>query len=47
MLKNKFSFILILFLCFLTHQNLKAQLSKKHFIPPLTYTETGNANPED
>ena len=24
-----------------------AQLSKKHFIPPLTYAETGNANPEN
>jgi len=24
-----------------------AQLSKKHFIPPLTYAEFGNANPED
>ena len=24
-----------------------AQLSKKHFIPPLTYAEEGNANPEN
>ncbi|MEW4924983.1 T9SS type B sorting domain-containing protein [Algibacter sp. 2305UL17-15] len=24
-----------------------SQLSKKHFIPPLTYAEFGNANPED
>ena len=27
--------------------NTQAQLSKKHFIPPLTYAETGNANPEN
>jgi gliding motility-associated-like protein len=26
---------------------VQAQLSKKHFIPPLTYAESGNANPED
>ena len=26
---------------------MQAQLSKKHFIPPLTYAESGNANPED
>ncbi|WP_198342491.1 T9SS type B sorting domain-containing protein [Polaribacter sp. SA4-12] len=28
-------------------KNVQAQLSKKHFIPPLTYAETGNANPEN
>ncbi|MEP2432797.1 MAG: T9SS type B sorting domain-containing protein [Polaribacter sp.] len=27
-------------------KNIHAQLSKKHFIPPLTYADTGNANPE-
>ena len=28
-------------------KNIQAQLSKKHFIPPLTYAENGNANPEN
>jgi hypothetical protein len=28
-------------------KNVHAQLSKKHFIPPLTYAENGNANPEN
>ena len=27
--------------------NTQGQLSKKHFIPPLTYAESGNANPEN
>jgi hypothetical protein len=31
----------------LTLTNTFAQLSKKHFIPPLTYAEEGNANPEN
>ncbi|OBY66791.1 hypothetical protein LPB301_06225, partial [Polaribacter reichenbachii] len=37
-----FIFILFIFYC----KDVKAQLSKKHFIPPLTYAEEGNANPE-
>ena len=36
-----------LFLPFLTFQSIHAQLSKKHFIPPLTSAEFGNANPEN
>ncbi|WP_438972070.1 T9SS type B sorting domain-containing protein [Polaribacter sp.] len=32
---------------FLSSNTLNAQLSKKHFIPPLTYAESGNANPEN
>ncbi|QVY66688.1 T9SS type B sorting domain-containing protein [Polaribacter sp. Q13] len=40
------SFLYILFI-FITFQNINAQLSKKHFIPPLTYAEEGNANPND
>ncbi|WP_435416666.1 T9SS type B sorting domain-containing protein, partial [Polaribacter aestuariivivens] len=47
MLKNKISYLLLTFLCIFYFQNINAQLSKKHFIPPLTYAETGNANPEN
>ncbi len=47
-MKNKFeiflTFLLVLFVC---SPNIQAQLSKKHFIPPLTSAEFGNANPED
>ncbi len=34
-------------MCLLCIQNIAAQLSKKHFLPPLTYAENGNANPEN
>ncbi|MGJ8746090.1 T9SS type B sorting domain-containing protein, partial [Polaribacter sp.] len=47
MLKSKFSFLAIAFICIISFKNVHAQLSKKHFIPPLTYAETGNANPEN
>ncbi|WP_298948811.1 T9SS type B sorting domain-containing protein [uncultured Polaribacter sp.] len=40
------SFFLVLFF-FIGVTTINAQLSKKHFIPPLTYAETGNANPEN
>jgi len=45
MLKSKLSILLITICCLVCVKNLQAQLSKKHFIPPLTYAETGNANP--
>ena len=45
-LKSKLS-ILLFILSFFCFKNTQAQLSKKHFIPPLTYAETGNANPEN
>ncbi|WP_051605761.1 T9SS type B sorting domain-containing protein [Polaribacter sp. Hel_I_88] len=32
---------------FICVSSVNAQLSKKHFIPPLTYAENGNANPEE
>ena len=38
-----FLFILSIFY----FKNTHGQLSKKHFIPPLTYAEEGNANPEN
>jgi hypothetical protein len=44
-LKNTFFYFLLLLINLLTIQNIDAQLSKKHFIPPLTYAESGNANP--
>jgi len=45
-LKFKLHIVLAVFtlLCFKTTY---AQLSKKHFVPPLTYAEAGNANPEN
>jgi len=46
MLNSKLSVLLTLLLL-LCVKNLEAQLSKKHFIPPLTYAENGNANPEN
>ena len=46
MIKHIFS-VFIFTICFVCTFNTKAQLSKKHFIPPLPYTEIGNANPED
>ena len=36
-----------MFLFFVLFTSTHAQLSKKHFIPPLTYAESGNANPEN
>ena len=47
MFKNKKIFLLFTFVYFVFLQNINAQLSKKHFIPPLTYAEEGNANPEN
>tara|TARA_B110000967_G_scaffold109712_1_gene112326 strand:- start:533 stop:1588 length:1056 start_codon:yes stop_codon:yes gene_type:complete len=38
--------ILFILIGCLSYQNINAQLSKKYFSPPLTYAETGNANPE-
>lgn len=43
-LKPLFSLVLFFFIGITT---INAQLSKKHYIPPLTYAESGNANPED
>lgn len=40
------SFIAFFFAIYLIN-NLQAQLSKKHYIPPLTYAELGNANPNE
>ena len=47
MLKSKLSVILITIFSLICINNIQAQLSKKHFIPPLTYAENGNANPEN
>ena len=47
MIKHTFSICICALLCFVSVINTQAQLSKKHFIPPLTYAETGNANPEN
>jgi len=47
MIKHTFSICICALLCFVCVINTQAQLSKKHFIPPLTYAETGNANPEN
>jgi len=47
-MKNKFGlFLTILFVLFVCSPKAQAQLSKKHFIPPLTSAEFGNANPEE
>ena len=46
-MKCKLSVIFIAILCVVNIKSFHAQLSKKHFIPPLTYAETGNANPEN
>ena len=45
-MKYKLSILLFIFTFFYFNKS-HAQLSKKHFIPPLTYAETGNANPEN
>ena len=46
-MKNKFEILLpFLFVLFICSPNIQAQLSKKHYIPPLTNAEFGNANPE-
>ncbi|WP_397447178.1 T9SS type B sorting domain-containing protein [Polaribacter sp. R77954] len=42
----KYKLLLFVFV-FLQIDNSYSQLSKKHFIPPLTYAEEGNANPEN
>ena len=47
MLKSKFLVILFIVFSLMSIKNIQAQLSKKHFIPPLTYAENGNANPEN
>ena len=44
-MSNKFG-ITLFFIIFLFSQSIIAQLSKKHYIPPLTNAEFGNANPE-
>ncbi|QXP69706.1 T9SS type B sorting domain-containing protein [Polaribacter sp. R2A056_3_33] len=46
-MRKSFPHVLLFFICFITFQNINAQLSRKHFIPPLTYAEVGNANPEE
>ncbi|WP_369049492.1 IgGFc-binding protein, partial [Tenacibaculum sp. UWU-22] len=46
MQRFRFSLLLVVFLC-LGWRSTFAQLSKKHFIPPLTYAEEGNATPQD
>lgn len=38
--------ITLFFIIFLFSHSINAQLSKKHYIPPLTSAEFGNANPE-
>lgn len=45
-MKFKLSIVIALF-TLLCCKTTSAQLSKKHFIPPLTYAEEGNANPEN
>lgn len=45
-MKSKLS-ILLFILSVFYFVNAHAQLSNRHFIPPLTYAETGNANPEN
>ncbi|WP_405567473.1 IgGFc-binding protein [Polaribacter sp. Asnod6-C07] len=39
--------VLVIFVSLFYLNDANAQLSKKHFIPPLTYAEEGNANPEN
>ena len=46
-LKNTTFYFLLFLINLLTIIDIEAQLSKKHFIPPLTYAEEGNANPEN
>ena len=46
-MKNKSKILLtFLFILLVCSTKIQAQLSKKHFIPPLTSAEFGNANPE-
>ncbi|WP_405605469.1 T9SS type B sorting domain-containing protein [Polaribacter sp. Asnod1-A03] len=47
MLKYKLSIFFIFLITLVNVKSTQAQLSKTHFIPPLTYAETGNANPEN
>jgi len=46
---KKFSLgnIVVLIIAFFAIQTCFSQLSKTHYIPPLTAAESGNANPED
>ena len=44
---NKLTFIFLAIISLIFIENTQAQLSKKHFIPPLTSAEFGNANPEN
>ncbi|WP_439132770.1 IgGFc-binding protein, partial [Polaribacter sp.] len=39
--------LIILVFAILQFHNCYGQLSKKHYLPPLTYAEEGNANPEN
>ena len=43
---KKYLKLILLFFFVLTFKQISAQLSKVHFIPPLTSAENGNANPE-
>ncbi|WP_369049204.1 IgGFc-binding protein, partial [Tenacibaculum sp. UWU-22] len=45
--KLKLPLVFVVFLYLGGYKNTFAQLSKKHFIPPLTYAEAGNASPND
>ena len=46
-MKNEYKAVLILFcVLLLSSLNIEAQLSKTHYIPPLTNAEFGNAQPE-
>ena len=47
MILKKYSKFLLALILILTVNQMKAQLSKTHYIPPLTSAEFGNANPED
>jgi hypothetical protein len=47
MILNKYSKIFFAILLIFSLNQVVAQLSKTHFIPPLTAAEFGNANPED
>lgn len=47
MIKKKITITLLLLLSLYFNPKIQGQLSKKHFIPPLTSSEFGNANPEN
>ena len=46
-MKNELKALLLFFCVFMLIPQLEAQLSKTHYIPPLTNAEFGNANPEE